>query len=74
MNRKQNVQPTEMCVDPIQAEALQVLKEAQSNFNNVIKNIARAGGLEADGVLRSINDTKQKLYVVQEILSLGRVK
>jgi hypothetical protein len=74
MNSKQNVQPTEVCIDPIQTEALLALKEAQSNFNNVIKNIARAGALEAEGVLRSINDTKQKLYAVQEILSLGRVK
>ena len=57
----------------MRAEALSMIKEAQTEFNNLIKAIAKSGGLEKEGVLRGINDTKQKLYGLQDILSIGEV-
>lgn len=51
--------------------ALACLKEGQSELDGVIKAIARAGLLDNDDILRAINNTKQRLYALQDVLTAG---
>lgn len=54
--------------------ALNFLKEGQTELNGVIKAIAKAGLLDNDDILRAINNTKQKLYALQDVLQMGSIE
>jgi len=53
------------------AMAINLLKQGQTELNGVIKAISRAGLLDNDDILRAINNTKQRLYAVQDVLQTG---
>lgn len=53
------------------AMAINLLKQGQTELNGVIKAISRAGLLDNDDILRAINNTKQRLYAAQDVLQTG---